>query len=285
VTERINISEQIKNYYRESEQAYQNWGKDENREGIYALHAGFAVEGRNLSHYEEVKELSRQLIKFAQIPPESMVLDAGCGAGALTLELAVLYKDAKVFGVNIAHNQLVSANTYLSSTFIGDSVSFCEQDYHHLAFPDRIFDVVIFCESYTHSWNKEALAQETFRVLKPGGKIVLSDTFIKRPPSNGQELGILGDLMTGWYLPSILRIEELEFILENVGFQNIFYEERTQNIIPSSRRMRRHTEQRIKEGNIGTEVIKLSRKAVIACNEAFERNLTGYYFIRGHKSF
>lgn len=282
MVEKANILSQIKDYYRESERAYQNWGRDEGRDGVYALHGGFAIEGQNLSHYEEVKELSRQLIKFGQIPPNSTVLDAGCGAGALTFELVDRHKDIRVFGINVAHNQLVSADTYWASKPV-DRVYFCEQDYHHLAFPDGIFDVVIFCESYIHSWDKKGLAQEIFRVVKPGGKIVLSDTFIKKLPSNEQESGILNDLMVGWYLPGILKIQEQESILKTVGFQDVLYREHTQNIIASSKRMREHTEQRVKEGNKGSEVIQLSRKAVIACNEAFKRGLTGYYFIKGYK--
>ncbi len=112
----VDIIDAIRNYYLESESAYRNWGKDEEREGIYALHGGFAVEGKNLSHYEEVKELARQLIKFAQIPQDSIVLDAGCGAGMLTFELVDIQPDVKVFGVNIAHNQLVSAENYRCRT-------------------------------------------------------------------------------------------------------------------------------------------------------------------------
>ncbi len=273
----------IRNYYLESESAYRNWGRDEEREGIYALHGGFAVEGKNLSHYEEVKELTRQLIKFAHIPQDAIVLDAGCGAGMLVFELVELQPSVKVVGVNIAHNQLVSAENYLRRTSKRNSILFSNQDYHYLAFPDATFDVVIFCESYIHSYDKERLAQEVYRVLKPKGEIVISDTFLERDPIGEEEKSALLDLKKGWYLPSILKTEELRTIWEKVGFYNISFENHTQNIINSSKRMREHAELRISQGNVGSEVLKLSRKATVACNEAFESGLTGYYFVKGHK--
>ena len=276
------IVKTIRNYYFESESAYRNWGKDEEREGVYALHGGFAIKGQELSHYEEVKELTRQLIKFAQISPSSIVLDAGCGAGALVFELASERPNTKIIGVNIAYNQLISAENYRRK-IPSDIVLFSNQDYHCLAFPNDTFDTVMFCESYIHSNDKRKLAQEVCRVLKPKGKIVISDTFLKRDPINKSEEIVLTDLKEGWYLPSILKIRELETIWREAGFNDISFEEHTQNIIESSRRMRNHAELKIAQGNYGSRVIKLSRKATVACNEAFETGLTGYYFASGYK--
>lgn len=282
MSKEITNIDKIRNYYLESESAYRNWGKDEERDGVYALHGGFTVEGQKLSHYEEVKELARQLIRFAQIPLNSIVLDAGCGAGALVFELASERPDAKIIGINIAYNQLVSAENYrrkISSNII----LFSNQDYHCLAFPNDTFDIVVFCESYIHSNDKRKLAQEVYRVLKPRGKIVISDTFLKRDPINESEEIVLTDLKEGWYLPSILKIRELETIWREAGFNGISFGEHTQNIIESSRRMRSHAELRITQSNQGSEVLRLSRKATIACNEAFETGLTGYYFAKGYK--
>lgn len=272
----------IRNYYSESESAYRNWGKDEKRKDVYALHGDFAIEGKNLSHYEEVKELTTQLVRFAEVNPNSIILDAGCGAGALTFEIAEIQKGVKIFGVNVARNQLVSANKYRIENSI-QQVAFLESDYHYLPFPDETFDIVIFCESYIHSYDKKALAREVYRIIKPNGNIVLSDTFIERSPKDEKERLVLTSLMSGWYLPSILKIEEMESILKQAGFHNISYEPHTQNIIGSSRRMREHAELRIRQGNQGSRVLELSRKATIACNEAFESGLTGYYFVRGYK--
>ncbi|GIV44969.1 MAG: hypothetical protein KatS3mg035_2092 [Bacteroidia bacterium] len=68
MTKESDVVKAIQTYYLESERAYRNWGRDEERESVYALHGGFSPEGQNLPHYEEVKELKRQLIKFDQIP-------------------------------------------------------------------------------------------------------------------------------------------------------------------------------------------------------------------------
>ena len=278
----LEIISAIKNYYLESESAYRNWGKDEEREGVYALHGGFAVEGKNLSHYKEVKELTRQLMKFAQIPPNSIVLDAGCGAGALTFELAEAQPSVKIVGVNIARNQLASAEEYRRRMLISN-VLFSNQDYHRLAFPNEAFDTVVFCESYIHSYNKKQLAEEVYRVLKPGGKIVISDTFLERDPVDENEKALLLHLKGGWHLPSILKTDELKIIWESAGLCGVFFENHTRNIINSSRRMRKHAELRINQGNPGSEILRLSRKAAVACNKIFESGLAGYYFVAAYK--
>lgn len=276
------LFQEIINYYAESEKGYRHWGTDEERDGVYALHCGFSVDGQPLTHFEEVKQLSRELADFVQVQPGSLILDAGCGAGALSFELASRHRDARVVGINIAHNQLVAASKYRLAAQI-DRVFFSKQDYHHMAFPSNTFNAVVFCESYIHSWDKNQLAKEVSRVLKPGGKIALSDTFIEREAETEDEQSIMDDLKQGWYLPTILRLGEMELVLNNAGFDNLACQGCTQNILESSRRMRQHTEQRIKEGDVGSDVLELSRKAVIACNKAFEKGLVGYYFVRGEK--
>ncbi|QLG69690.1 MAG: Methyltransferase type 11 [Candidatus Woesebacteria bacterium] len=276
------IIEKIKGYYLAAEQAYNNWGRDEEREGVYALHAGFAVEGRNLSHYEEVKELTRQLINFAQLPPRSLVLDAGCGSGALTFELVGKHPSVKVVGVNIAYNQLISAENYRHQAPEGQILFSC-QDYHYLSFPTEVFDAVIFCESYVHSYDKVLLMQETFRVLKPGGRVVLSDMFLLRDPLDEVEGALLEQIKDGWCIPSVLKARELENVWEAIGFTDIVLVDHTPSIIGSVRRMSEHASLRITEGDPGSEILRRSRRAPIASHQAIERGLLGYYFARGCK--
>ncbi|GIV44968.1 MAG: hypothetical protein KatS3mg035_2091 [Bacteroidia bacterium] len=77
-------------------------------------------------------------------------------------------------------------------------------------------------------------------------------------------------------LPSILRVDELEAIWREIGFTDICFVNHTKNILPSSKRMSEHAQMRILQGNPGSEILKISRKAPISCNQAIESGVIGY---------
>lgn len=59
--------ERMLEYYYATQEAYGNWGKDQDRPGLYALHSGFLPDGKKLSHYEELTEYNTRIIDFSSI--------------------------------------------------------------------------------------------------------------------------------------------------------------------------------------------------------------------------
>lgn len=104
------------------------------------------------------------------------ILDLGCGGGSLTYVLSsdgadVTGVDNEELGVKFAEENLDSVdNGELKYRFIQASA-------YELPFPDQYFDVVVSCEVIEHLSEPEKMLKEARRVLRDGGKIVLTTPY------------------------------------------------------------------------------------------------------------
>jgi phosphoethanolamine N-methyltransferase len=103
------------------------------------------------------------------------VLDIGCGSGAITLSLAVDHGAAQVVGVDVEPDVCAAARARVAAV---DEVTIEQVAPGPFPFADQSFDVVFSKDSIVHISDKEALAAEVFRVLRPGGWFAASDWLI-----------------------------------------------------------------------------------------------------------
>ena len=96
------------------------------------------------------------------------VLDLACGTGYGTAELAT--RAARVVGVDIAVDALHSALAGYSSP----NVSWTQASGTELPFATSTFDVVVAFEVIEHLVHQKELLQETKRVLRPNGCLIVS---------------------------------------------------------------------------------------------------------------
>lgn len=98
------------------------------------------------------------------------LLDVGCGTGPIIELLLKEFPDKNYTGVDLTPRMIeVAQKKELanSSFFVGDS--------EDLPFTDGIFDVVVCTNSFHHYPNPQAFLNETSRVLKDGGRLILRD--------------------------------------------------------------------------------------------------------------
>ena len=101
----------------------------------------------------------------------SRILEIGCGAGLLCLELA---KAAKmVVGIDISHFVLDFART-VQEYLQYQNVSFQVGDAENLMFRDETFDLIVCSEVLEHLLAPEKALAEIRRVLKADGSVILS---------------------------------------------------------------------------------------------------------------
>lgn len=98
-------------------------------------------------------------------------LDAGCGTGFLSLELAA--RGYRVTGVDFAPAMLVAARRKAAAA--GLAVRFEEGDAENLPFPSGSFDLAISRHVLWTLPHPEAAIDEWLRLLRPGGRLAIID--------------------------------------------------------------------------------------------------------------
>jgi ubiquinone/menaquinone biosynthesis C-methylase UbiE len=98
-------------------------------------------------------------------------LDAGCGTGFLSFELAA--RGHHVIGVDFAPAMLAEARRKAAERSV--SIRFEEADAERLAFPAGSFDLVISRHVLWTLPRPEAAIDEWIRILRPGGRLVVVD--------------------------------------------------------------------------------------------------------------
>jgi sterol 24-C-methyltransferase len=92
------------------------------------------------------------------------------------LRLAEKY-GATVTGIDVTPQALAVARRRAKHT--AAAVDYMQGDYNQLPFDSETFDLVFTLETFTHSPDPHATLQEFWRVLKPGGRIVIFDYSIQ----------------------------------------------------------------------------------------------------------
>ncbi|MCH3972728.1 MAG: methyltransferase domain-containing protein [Oscillospiraceae bacterium] len=100
--------------------------------------------------------------------PFRRVLDAGCGTGSMLFFLKQKYPDKQYAGIDLSPKMVeVAKRKGLKHIFAGD----CEM----LPFARNSFDTVLCSMSFHHYPHPQAFFDSVFRVLCPGGRLILRD--------------------------------------------------------------------------------------------------------------
>jgi ubiquinone/menaquinone biosynthesis C-methylase UbiE len=104
-----------------------------------------------------------------------LALEVGPGPGYLGLEWLKKTTGTRLNGLDISEDMLALARKNTAEYGLSNRVEYIAGDARKMPFEDRHFDAV-FTNGSLHEWaHPEEILNEIYRVLKPGGKYVISD--------------------------------------------------------------------------------------------------------------
>jgi demethylmenaquinone methyltransferase / 2-methoxy-6-polyprenyl-1,4-benzoquinol methylase len=216
--------------------------KDENsgkKEQVAKMFDNISHRYDFLNHFLSLgidKAWRREAIAMLNAFQPKLILDVATGTGDFAIQ-ALTLNPQKIFGIDISEGMLEVGRKKIKDRHLSDKIELQKGDSENLLFEENKFDAVTVAFGVRNFENLEKGLREIFRVLRPGGKLIVLEfsrprTFPMKQAYSFYFKVILprigrfvsSDKSAYTYLPESVDAfpDGANFlrILENVGFKN-----------------------------------------------------------------
>jgi ubiquinone/menaquinone biosynthesis C-methylase UbiE len=116
---------------------------------------------------KNLRILKKRVLQAVSKHSVKTYLDLGCGSGELTLFTSKLVNPVEIHGIEVSDSsreQALKFNICCKSSDLNQN----------MPYPDKSFDLVSAFEIIEHLWNKDGFLKECYRVLRPGGYLIIT---------------------------------------------------------------------------------------------------------------
>ncbi|WP_273565909.1 class I SAM-dependent methyltransferase [Maribacter halichondriae] len=218
----------IVDFYNEATEDYEFWSKD------YNMHFGYlnGLKTNPLKRDTMLNEMNVQVLKrLGLTKKKGLLADLGCGMGGTMRYVLEKNPELLAIGVTLSKFQAIEGNRLLQHL----KGTILKENYNRTSLASNSFDGALAIESFCHSGHNPKSFKEAYRILKPAGKLVIADAFLKKEPEElcyGSALSYQ-KLCNHWSLEKLGTIKTVIEQLKEQGFSKVEIEDISFRVAPS----------------------------------------------------
>src|ERR1700683_3849782 len=222
----------LEQYYSEAGPDYAAWSREFN------MHFGYYRAGVNpLRRETMLEQMNAEVLARLKLEriADPHLLDLGCGVGATLRSFARRLPQAWLLGITRVPWQVENARALNHAAGCGERVRVLEGDYEETVLPNASYDGVYALESscHAHGADKAALLAEAYRLLRPGGRLVVADGFLESDGfANDLQQRIYRKLCDCWVIEQLAQLDLFRARLAELGFTDITIEHLQMRVAP-----------------------------------------------------